>query len=130
MRRIAWIAAATLAGVAGAGAAAVAFRDAVYWERPLPGVAVREVALDRQLEVRIGDERYAVDPRTVLRVDEAATHAALVNSGHDSFLRRVRQLVHFLDRSEGRRRANARAHRAAHHEGPDAGAGAHTHRRA
>jgi vancomycin resistance protein YoaR len=93
MRRIAWIAAATLAGVAGAGAAAVAFRDAVYWERPLPGVAVREVALDRQLEVRIGDERYAVDPRTVLRVDEAATDAALVHAGHDSFLRRVRQLV-------------------------------------
>jgi vancomycin resistance protein YoaR len=93
MRRIGLIAVATLAALAGAAVAAVAVRDAVYWERPLPGAALREVALDRGIEVRVGGERHAVDPRTVLQVDEAATQSALVEAGHDSFLRRIRQLV-------------------------------------
>src|SRR4051812_24128081 len=93
MRRIGLIAVAILAGLAGAAVAAVAVRDAVYWERPLPGVRVRSVALDRPIEVRVGGERTTVDPSTVLTVDEAATHAAHVAAGHDSFLRRVRQLI-------------------------------------
>ena len=93
MRRIGLIAVALLAGLVGAGVTAVAVRDAVYWERPLPGAAVREVALDRTIEVRVGDERIPVDPAQVLAVDRAATHAALVEAGRDSFRRRVRQLV-------------------------------------
>jgi hypothetical protein len=93
MRRIGLIAVAMLVGAAAAAAAAVAARDALYWEKPLPGVALRQVELDRPVEVRVADERYAVAPSSVLQVDEAATQAALVEAGHDSFLRRVRQLV-------------------------------------
>jgi vancomycin resistance protein YoaR len=87
------ITAITLAGLAGAAVAGIAARDAAYWDRPLPGVALRDVALDRPVAVEVGGERYAVEPRTVLQVDDAATQAALVEAGHDSFLRRVRQLV-------------------------------------
>jgi vancomycin resistance protein YoaR len=93
MRRIPLIAVATLVGVAAAAAAAVAVRDAVYWDKPLPGVALRHVDLDRPVSVRVADEQYAVEPSELLRVDEAATQAALVEAGHDSFLRRIRQLV-------------------------------------
>ena len=39
------------------------------------------------------DETYDVRPGEALRVDDRATQAALVQAGHDSFLRRVRQLV-------------------------------------
>jgi hypothetical protein len=38
MRRLGVIAVATLAALGGAAVAAIAARDAVYWERPLPGV--------------------------------------------------------------------------------------------
>ncbi len=93
MRRLGVIAAATLAGLAGAGAAAVAVRDAVYWERPLPGVAVREVALAKPIEVRVGDDFYNVAPRQVLRIDQAATALAARERGHDSFRTRVRALA-------------------------------------
>lgn len=93
MRRIGVIAAAIVAGLAGAAVAGVAVRDAVYWERPLPGVAVREISLADGIEVRVRGERYAVDPRTVLRVDEAATATAARERGHSSFLARVRALV-------------------------------------
>lgn len=93
MRRIGVIAAAIVAGLASAAVAGVAIRDAVYWERPLPGVAVREISLADGIEVRVRGERYAVDPRTVLRVDEAATATAARERGHSSFLARVRALV-------------------------------------
>ena len=39
------------------------------------------------------EKAYEVQPGEALRVDKAATQAALVEAGHDSFLRRVRQLV-------------------------------------
>ena len=93
MRRIRVIAALGLAGLAGAAVAAVAARDAQYWERPLPGVAVREVSLARGIEVRVRGERYSVDPRTVLRVDAVATEAAARARGHDSLPTRVRALA-------------------------------------
>ena len=76
VRRIGLIAALTFAALAGAAVAVVAARDAVYWERPLPGVAVREVALADGVEVTSRGKPYSVDPRTLLRVDEAATAAA------------------------------------------------------
>ena len=93
MRRISLIAAVLVAAFAGAAVAAVAARDAVYWERPLPGVVVREVPLAAVIEVRVGAERYAVDPRTVLRVAETATATAATQRGRDSFLVRVRALA-------------------------------------
>jgi len=93
VRRIGVIVAAIVASLAGAAVAGVAIRDAVYWERPLPGVAVREISLADGVEVRVAGERYAVDPRTVFRVDEAATATAARERGHSSFLTRVRALV-------------------------------------
>ena len=93
MRRIGVIVAAIVAALAGVAVAGVAIRDAVYWERPLPGVSVREISLADGIEVRVRGERYAVDPRTVLRVDETATATAARERGHNSFLTRVRALV-------------------------------------
>ncbi len=87
------IAAATVAGLAGAGVAAVAARDAVYWERPLPGVDVRDVALAKPIEVRVGDDFYNVEPRQVFRIDQAATALAARERGHDSFRTRLRALA-------------------------------------
>ena len=93
MRRIRLIAALTFATLAGAAVAAVAARDAVYWERPLPGVVIRDVALADGVRVTVAGKPYAVDPQTLLRVDETATAAAARKRGHDSFLTRVRALV-------------------------------------
>jgi vancomycin resistance protein YoaR len=93
MKRLVSIAAGTFAALVVVAVGAVAARDAVYWERPLPGVAVDEVSLGEAIEVRVGDERYPLDPRTVLRVDEAATAARAQERGRDSFLTRLRALV-------------------------------------
>ncbi len=93
MRRIGVSVAAIVASLAGAAVAGVAIRDAVYWERPLPGVTVREISLADGVEVRVAGERYAVDPRTVFRVDKAATAAVARERGHSSFLTRVRALA-------------------------------------
>jgi vancomycin resistance protein YoaR len=93
VRRIGVIVAAIVASLAGVAVAGVAIRDAVYWERPLPGVEVREISLADGIEVRVRGQRYALDPRTVLRVDEAATARAARERGHSSFLTRVRALV-------------------------------------
>jgi vancomycin resistance protein YoaR len=93
VRRLGLIAVATLAALAGAAIAAVAARDAVYWERPLPGVVVRNVALSDGVQVSVGGKPYSVDSRSMLRIDERATAAAAVERGRDSFLTRVRALV-------------------------------------
>ena len=87
------ITAAIVAGVAGAAVAGVAIRDAVYWERPLPGVQLREADLAGPVAVSVSGKTYDVRPGEALMVDAAATQAALVRTGHDSFLRRVRRLV-------------------------------------
>ena len=93
MRRIGVIFALVLAGLAGAAVAAVAARDAQYWERPLPGVELRGADLGRPVSVAVGGKTYDVRPGEALMVDQAATRAALVQAGHDSFARRVRQLA-------------------------------------
>ena len=93
MKRFGLILAGTAAAFAVAAVAAVSARDAVYWERPLPGVSVRQVALGEGIEVRVGGKRYALDPRTILRVDEAATAAAARARGRESFRTRVLALA-------------------------------------
>jgi vancomycin resistance protein YoaR len=93
MRRIGVIIAVVTAGLAGAAVAGVAIRDAVYWERPLPGVELREADLARPLAVSVEGKTYDVRPGEALMVDAAATRARLVRAGHDSFLRRIRRLV-------------------------------------
>ena len=87
------IAVSVLAALAGVAVAAVAARDAVYWEKPLPGVELAQVDLGRTVSVVVEGETYDLRPGEALRVDEKATQAALVQTGHDSFLKRVRQLV-------------------------------------
>ena len=93
MRRIGVIVAAIFAGLAGAAVAGIAIRDAVYWEKPLPGVQLREADLAGPVAVSVSGTTYDVPPGEALMVDDAATQAALVRTGHDSFVRRVRQLV-------------------------------------
>ena len=93
MRRVGRIAVALLAALAVAAVAAVAARDAVYWEKPLPGVTLVQADLGQTVHVVVDEETYDVRPEEALRVDQRATRAALVSAGHDSFLRRVRQLV-------------------------------------
>jgi vancomycin resistance protein YoaR len=93
MKRRTLIAAATLAALVVVAAGALAARDAVYRDRPLPGVTVREVALERRIEVRVGAARHPLRPRTVLRVDEAATAARARERGRDSLLTRLRALA-------------------------------------
>jgi vancomycin resistance protein YoaR len=93
VKRIASIALAVVAAVTLVAGGAIAVRDAVYWNRALPGVSVREVALDGGIEVRAGTKRYALDARTVLAVDRAATAAAARERGRDSLLTRVRALA-------------------------------------
>ncbi len=93
MKRTGVILAALVAGVAVAAVAGVAIRDAQYWDRPLPGVHLREASLSAPVEVTVGGKTHSVRPGETLMVDAAATQSALVRTGHDSFLRRVRQLV-------------------------------------
>lgn len=93
MRRIGVIVAAVVAGLAGTAVAGIAIRDAVYWERPVPGVRLQAVDLARPVAVSVGGTTYDVRPGSALMVDHAATHAAAVRAGHDSFARRVRQLA-------------------------------------
>jgi vancomycin resistance protein YoaR len=93
MRRLGVIAAATLAALAGTAVAAIAARDAVYWERPLPGVEAREARLAAPVAVTVGGRTYDVRPGEALLVDQAATRAALVRAGHDSFRDRIRRLA-------------------------------------
>ena len=93
MRRVGVIVTAIVAGLAGVAVAGVAIRDAVYWERPLPGVQSRQIDLARPVAVSVDGKTFDVRPGEALMVDAAATRAALVRTGHDSFLRRVRRLA-------------------------------------
>ena len=93
MRRVGLITAAVLACLAGAAGAAVAARDAYYWDRPLPGVELREAQLQTPVRVVVGGKTYEVEPAELLRVDGTATEQALWDAGRTSFTARMRQLV-------------------------------------
>ena len=81
-----------LAAVVSVGA--VAARDAVYWEKPLPGVAVRDVELDRPVTIVVDGKSVRLPSLAVaLAVDRAATVQAKAAAGHDSFRTRVQALV-------------------------------------
>ena len=68
-------------------------RDAVYSKKPLPGVEVRAVDLDRPLAVTVENRRYVVRGSEALVLDAKATAAAELAAGRSSFLTRVRQLA-------------------------------------
>ena len=93
VRRLGVIAASALAIVAVAAVAAVGARDAYYWDRPLPGVELREAQLQTPVRVVVGDREYHVKPGEALRLDGTATEQALWDAGRTSFTGRIRQLV-------------------------------------
>ena len=93
VRRLGVIAASALAIVAVAAVAAVGARDAYYWDRPLPGVELREARLQTPVRVVVGDREYHVRPGEALRLDGTATQQALWDAGRTSFTGRIRQLV-------------------------------------
>jgi vancomycin resistance protein YoaR len=94
VRRAGVVTALLLAAAAGAAAAAVAARDAVYWDRPLPGVELRPADLERPIAVTVGDETYEVRPVEALALDRAATDRALWSAGRGSFAERMRRVAH------------------------------------
>ena len=87
------IAASALAIVAVAAVAAVGARDAYYWDRPLPGVELREAELKTPVRVVVAGREYQVRPSEALRLDGTATEQALWDAGRTSFTGRIRQLV-------------------------------------
>lgn len=93
MRRIGVVLLFAAVAVGAAAVAAVAARDAMYWEKPLPGVELRAVDLERSLRVAVGGETYDVLPSEALVLDRAATNERLVRAGHDSLATRVRRLA-------------------------------------
>ena len=93
VRRLGVIAASSLATVAVVAVAAVGARDAYYWDRPLPGVELREAQLQTPVRVDVAGRQYRIRPGEVVRVDGAATERARWLAGRTSFADRVRQLV-------------------------------------
>jgi vancomycin resistance protein YoaR len=93
MRRVGLITVAVLACVAALAVAAVGARDAYYWDRPLPGVELREAQLQTPVRVLVAGKAYEVKPSEVLRLDGMATEQALWDAGRASFSGRMRQLV-------------------------------------
>ena len=93
MRRTAIVLGLVLIAAAGLGVAGVAARDAVYWDRPLPGVELREADLDRVVTVTVGSRVYPVRPSEALVLDRAATERALWEAGRTSISGRVQRLV-------------------------------------
>ena len=93
MRRVGVVTALVVAVAVGAAATAVAARDAVYWDRPLPGVELRELDLDRTVSVAVAGERYDVRLADALALDSSATERALWDADRGTFLRRMRRVA-------------------------------------
>jgi vancomycin resistance protein YoaR len=93
VRRVGVVTALVLALALGGTVAAVAARDAAYWDRPLPGVELRAADLDRTVSVSVGDESYEVRVGDVLALDAAATERALWEAGRATFAQRMRRVA-------------------------------------
>jgi len=87
--RIGWV---TLALVAAAVATVVA-RDSMYADRPLPGVEVRAVDLERPLAVQVQGRTRSVRAVEALVADTTATEARARAAGRETFLARIRRLA-------------------------------------
>ena len=87
------ITASVLAVLAVSAVAAVGARDAYYWDRPLPGVELREAQLQTPVRVVVAGKAYDVRPGEALRIDGTATQQALWKAGRTTFLGRIRQVV-------------------------------------
>jgi vancomycin resistance protein YoaR len=93
VRRFTLITASVLAILAVSAVAAVGARDAYYWDRPLPGVELREAQLQKPVRVVVAGKAYDVRPGEALRIDGTATQQALWKAGRTTFLGRIRQVV-------------------------------------
>jgi vancomycin resistance protein YoaR len=93
VRRVGVAISLVLAVALGAAAAAVAARDAAYWDRPLPGIELREADLGRTVSVDVAGERHDLRLGDVLAVDPAATDRALWAAGRESFLERMHRVA-------------------------------------
>ncbi|MCP9486138.1 MAG: VanW family protein [Gaiellaceae bacterium MAG52_C11] len=93
MRRVAHRVGWAAAALAVAAISVVLVRDAIYWEKPLPGVEVRALDLDRPIAVTVEGRTASVSASEVLLVNTKGTQAALRAAGHGSFRTRVRHLV-------------------------------------
>lgn len=82
-----------LAGVLSAAVTAVAVRDAVYVDKPLPGVVLNEARLREPVGVSVAGKEHSVAPGRLLVVDERATAAAALAAGRGSFWSRMRALA-------------------------------------
>ena len=87
------IAASVVAVLGVCAVAAVGARDAYYWDRPLPGVELREAQLQTPVHVVVGGTTYDVRPAAALRVDGTATERAVWEAGRSTFLGRIRRVV-------------------------------------
>jgi len=87
------IAVSVLAVLGVLAVAAVGARDAYYWDRPLPGVELREAQLQTPVRVSVGGKSYDVRPEEALRIDGVATEQALWAAGRTTFFSRIRQVV-------------------------------------
>ena len=65
----------------------------MYYDKPLPGVAVASVGLERTLTVSVGDKRVQVHSDGAFAVDDAATEGAAWEAGRETFWSRVKQLA-------------------------------------
>jgi vancomycin resistance protein YoaR len=82
-----------LAGVLGAAVTAIAVRDAVYVDKPLPGVVLNGARLSEPVVVTVAGKEHAVGPGRLRAVDERATAAAALAAGRGSFWSRMRALA-------------------------------------
>ncbi|MBA2332609.1 MAG: VanW family protein, partial [Actinobacteria bacterium] len=87
--RIGWVTVA----VAAIAVAVVLVRDSMYADRPLPGVEVRAVDLERPLALTVQGRKLSVRAAEALVADPKATEAAAHATGRGTFLSRVRQLL-------------------------------------
>ena len=76
MRRVAFHPAWLLAALIVAAVAVVLARDAMYWDKPLPGVEVRTLDLDRRIAVTVRGRTYFVRASHALTTDVQTTAAA------------------------------------------------------
>jgi vancomycin resistance protein YoaR len=78
---------------AGAAASTFAVRNALYAGKPLPGVRVHRLALERAVTVTAAGRRFRVVPASLLRYNAAATHSAALAANRGSFWHRSGSLL-------------------------------------
>jgi vancomycin resistance protein YoaR len=84
----------------GAAASVFAIRNALYENRPLPGVVVHRLALAKPVTVVAQGKRVRVVPATLLRYDAEATRRAALAANRGSFWQRSVSLLSPVGRKQ------------------------------